>query len=67
MESLSYNENNVSKTFQFNLASSKDRKITKLVQYFTKTYENVFKFELENIDYDAESKVYFSQLKVNIL
>ncbi len=67
MESLSYSENNISKTFQFDLASSKDRKITKLVQYLTKTYENRFKFELNNINYDDESKVYFSQLKVNIL
>ncbi|MDF1882498.1 hypothetical protein JHD49_00940 [Sulfurimonas sp. SAG-AH-194-C21] len=67
MESLSYGEIDTSKTFQFDLVSSKDRKITKLVQYLTKTYENRFKFELESIDYDDESKVYFSQLKVNIL
>ena len=67
MESLSYAEVDALKTFQLDLVSSKDRKITKLVQYLTKTYENRFKFELESIDYDDESKAYFSQLKVNIL
>ncbi|MDQ7043523.1 MAG: hypothetical protein Q9M34_08370 [Sulfurimonas sp.] len=67
MESLAYSETNTTKTFQLDLVSSRDRKITKLVQYLTKTYENRFKFELESIDYDDESKVYFSQLKVNIL
>ncbi|MEA2071956.1 MAG: hypothetical protein U9O86_00055 [Campylobacterota bacterium] len=67
MESLTYAETNSSKAFDLDLVSSKDRKITKLVQYLTKTHEHKFKFELEDILYDNESKVYFSQLKVNIL
>ncbi|MDF1878690.1 hypothetical protein JHD46_03445 [Sulfurimonas sp. SAG-AH-194-C20] len=67
MESLSYAENNKTKIFQFDLVSSKDRKITRLVQHLTRIYENKFRFELESIDYDQESKVYFSQLKVNLL
>ena len=67
MESLFYNETNSTKTFSFNLVSSKDRRITKLVQDLTKRYENSFKFELNSISYDEKSKVYFSQLKVNIL
>jgi len=67
MESLSYSETDSTKTFNFDLVSSKDRKITKLVQYLTKTHEKTFKFELEEINYDEDIKVYFSQLKVNIL
>jgi len=67
MESLTYQENNNTKNFALDLVSSKDRKITKLVQYLTKTHEKEFKFELEDIIYDEEIKVYFSQLKVNIL
>lgn len=67
MESLSYGETNTTKSFDLDLVSSKDRKITKLVHYLTKSHSNKFKFELEDITYDDESKVYFSQLKVNIL
>jgi len=67
MESLNYKEIKTKKVFNLNLVSSKDRKITKLVQYLTKTYEKEFKFKLEDISYDEESKVYFSQLKVDIL
>lgn len=67
MESLIYGETNTSKTFDLNLVSSKDRKITKLVEHMTKVHEHKFKFELNDISYDDESKMYFSQLKVNIL
>lgn len=67
MESLSYRESNATKTFNLNLVSSKDRKITKLVRYLTKTHEKKFQFKLKEIFYDDKSKVYFSQLKVNLL
>jgi len=67
MGSMSYGENENEKTFELNLVSSKDRKITKLVEYLTKAYENRFKFQLETIKFDDTSKVYFSELKVNIL
>ncbi len=67
MESLNYIENNASKTFNLNLVSSKDRKITKLVNHLTKIYEKEFRLKLENISYDNKSKVYLSELKVNLL
>ena len=67
LESLDYSETNTSKIFNLDLVSSKDRKITKLIQHLTRTHDGKFKFELEEILYDKESKVYFSQLKVNIL
>ena len=67
MESLSYKQKDEKKIFNLDLVSSKDRKITKLVQFLTKTHEKKFKFKLESISYDEESKVYFSQLKVEVL
>jgi len=67
MESLTYSENNNTKAFDLDLVSSRDRKITKLVQYLTKRHENKFRFTLEDISYDDKSKVYFSLLKVIIL
>ena len=67
MESLSYNEVNASKAFSLDLVSSQDRKITKLVHYLTKQHEKEFQFKLEEILYDNKSKVYFSELKVNLL
>ena len=67
VESLDYSEVNATKRLNLDLVSSKDRKITRLVQHLTKVHEGEFKFELDDISYDDESKVYFSQLKVNIL
>ena len=67
VESLNYNESNTTKTFNLNLVSSEDRKITKLVQFLTQEHEKEFNFQLNNISYDEKSKVYFSQLKVNLL
>lgn len=67
MESLSYSETNSSKVFDLNLVSSKDRKITKLVEYLTKINAGKFNYKVEEISYDEESRVYFSLLKVKIL
>jgi len=67
MQNVEYFENEKSKTFTFDLASSKDRKVTQLIEYMTKKHENVFKFELESIKYDEDFKKYLSQLKVSIL
>jgi len=67
MESLSYSEEENKKAFTLNLVSSRDRKITKLIYFLTKTHEHVFKFQLKEILYDEETHLYFSQLKVSIL
>jgi hypothetical protein len=67
IESVSYQESETAKTFTLNLVSSKNRKITKLVEYLTKTHQNKFNFKLQDILYDDESHVYFSQLKVDVL
>lgn len=67
LKTLSYNELNKQKSFQLNLVSSRDRKITKLIQYLTTIHEGKFSFELVTISYDDEKKLYFSELKVHIL
>lgn len=67
IEALSYNEKANLKEFTFNLVSTKDKKTTQLVEYLTKIHNGQFKFSLEEIDYDKESKKYFSELKVEIL
>jgi len=61
VESIGYADKN--KEFVFNLVSSRSSKITKLLKHLTKVYENNFRFTLEKIYYDNDSKVYFSKLK----
>ncbi|MBT5934427.1 hypothetical protein [Sulfurimonas sp.] len=67
LESLAYNETNATKIFDLNLVSSKDRKITKLVEHLTEKYSGKFKYNIEKIYYDEDSHVYLSLLKVEIL
>jgi hypothetical protein len=67
IDSLSYNEENKLKKFIFNLVSTNDKKVTKLLEYLTKVHENRFKFSLEQILFKEDSKLYFSELKVQIL
>lgn len=67
LQSLQYREENATKQFSLNLVSSKDRKVTQLVEHLTKSYENKFRFELEDISYDKEVKKYLSELKVKVL
>jgi len=68
LDSLSYREDKQNdKTFSFNLIATRDKKITRLLEYLTKTHENRFKFSLDEIEYDKESKRYLSNLKVTLL
>ena len=67
VNSLSYKEDKKIKTFTLNLISKKDKKITEMVEYLTKTHEGIFNFSLKHIKYKEKSKKYFSKLKVNIL
>lgn len=62
-----YNQDKDTKNFIFTLASKQDKKITKLLEYLTKKYDRKFKFFLENIKYDKEEKLYYSELKVKVL
>ncbi len=67
LSTLSYMEGKDKKEFNFNLVSSSDKRITQLIEYLTKIYENRFHFSLEEISYNKDSKKYFSELKVKIL
>ena len=67
MESILYAEKDNIKTFTLNLASKKDRRITKFIEYMTAKYDGKFKFSLEKIKYEEDYKVYKAQLKVVIL
>jgi hypothetical protein len=67
VESILYDENNASKKFTFNLVAPKSIRITNLLKFVTKKYENNYKFDLNKIYFDEKSKVYFSTLKVTKL
>ncbi len=67
LESVSYSQKADSKHFSFSLVSTQDEKITQLIEYLTITHENKFRFSLEQILYNEDSKNYFSELKVEIL
>lgn len=67
LESLNYHENNATKTFEFDLVSRKSSRITGLLKHITKVHENEFKFDLQSIKFDDESKLYFSTLKATKL
>jgi len=68
IDSLTYQENEkTGKIFTLNLVSPKDREITKLVKYLTKTHADKYDFNLEQIQYDPKLQTYLSQLKVKLL
>ena len=67
VEDIKYDQEKESKNFTLNLVSSKDKKITQLIEHLTKKHERKFTFSLESISYNEEQKLYFSELKVIIL
>ena len=70
LETLSYDENikdDPTKHLRLGLVSSKDKKITALIKHLTKKYEGIFHFSLNEISYEEDSKLYFSELKVTLL
>lgn len=64
---IQYNQDENDKKFIFDLVSTKDKKVTQLLEYLTKQHDKVFKFSLEDISFDEDQKLYFSELKVYIL
>ena len=65
IESLSYSQD-TQKILTLNLVSSKDQKITDLLKFLTKKYQNKFHFSLTKISFEDDSKKYFSELKVSL-
>jgi hypothetical protein len=68
VKSIIYAEaNKKGKVLTLNLVSRKDREITKLVEYLTKTKADKYDFDLEKIQFDEKLKLYQSELKVKLL
>lgn len=67
LASIQYSEENGEKILTFGLISSKDKKITQLLEYLTKERASIFKFTLDSIVYKENTNLYFSELQVKIL
>ena len=52
------------KQFLLHLVSSKDKRITDLIEWYTKTKSSKYRFTIERIDLNEEKKIYTSILKV---
>jgi len=52
------------KKFTLHLLSSKDKRLTNLVEWYTKTRSSQYNFSFEKIEYNKEKKIYSSELKV---
>jgi hypothetical protein len=66
LDQILYAEDNVSneKTFTMHLLSSKDKRITNLIEWYTKTKSSQYRFSIQKLEYDEEKKIYSSELKV---
>ena len=67
IDSVGYVEKDNKKILTLELVASKDRFITKLIEYLTKTYEDKYDFNVESIDYNSKYDLYTSKLKVTLL
>lgn len=52
------------KQYLLYLVASKDKRITDLIEWYTKTQSKKYKFTIEKIILDEKSKMYYSELKV---
>ncbi len=66
LKALHYSEDakTKQKKFLLSLISSQDKRITDLIEWYTKTQSSKYSFTIERIEFDAESKTYSSELKV---
>jgi len=66
LDEVLYTENNTTseKSFTLNLLSSKDKRITDLIEWYTKTKSSQYKFSIKKIEFDEDEKLYSSELKV---
>ena len=73
IESAFYNETpksknaDASKELKLNLVSSDDKKMTDLIKHLTKIYDKKFHFFIEKISYEESEKLFFGELKVELL
>lgn len=66
LEKLGYSEDAKTKVkeFSLHLLSSQDKRITDLIEWYTKTRSSQYKFSIKKIEFDKEKKIYSSELKV---
>jgi hypothetical protein len=66
LQELHYSEDakTQEKQFLLHLVSSKDKRITNLIEWYTKTKSSKYRFTIERIALDEETKIYSSILKV---
>jgi len=64
---LGYHEKENSKKFFFELVAKDSSNITKLLKHLTDIYQDEFKFDLNKIIYDPETKFYYSRLEASKL
>lgn len=66
LDQVLYNEDEktLEKSFTLNLIAKKDKPITNLIEWYTKTKSAQYKFTIRKIEFDEETKKYSSELKV---
>jgi len=66
VEEILYQQDNKNKekSFSLHLLSKKDKRITNLIEWYTKTQSGKYKFTIEKIEFNEDKKVYSSELKV---
>jgi len=66
VDTILYNEDPATKEklFTLHLLSSKDKRITDLIEWYTKTQSSKYRFSIKTIEFDEEKKLYSSELKV---
>jgi len=66
LDEVSYSENPETneKSFTLRLLSSKDKRITNLIEWYTKTKSSQYRFSIKEIKFDEKKKIYSSMLKV---
>jgi len=64
LSEINYKQDDKEKLFTFSLMAKKDKQITDLVEYLTKSKTQRFHYNIEKIEYDEDSKFYRGDLKV---
>ncbi|HIC42719.1 MAG TPA: hypothetical protein EYO73_00010 [Sulfurimonas sp.] len=66
LDKVSYEESTEGheKFFTLHLISKKDKPITNLIEWYTKTKSSQYKFSIKKIEYKEDEKRYYSELKV---
>ena len=68
VSSIAYGQNDkTGKVLTLDLVSPKDREITKLVEYLTKTHGEKYDFDLHEIKFNDKLNIYQSELKATLL